>query len=93
MFFEKWIEETEIPDRYINHDIVTVKQWLAVLCVTFAPGLNIVMLLKWALRSEGEEPTSLINWARAALILMVISAVVATGMYFLLRLLGIGIGQ
>jgi hypothetical protein len=91
MFLKKWIEE-EIPKEFVNDDIVTVKQWLAILCVTIAPGLNIVMFLLWALRGEGEHSASLVNYARAVLILMVITVMVATGMFFLCRLLRIGVG-
>lgn len=81
MFFKKWIEET--PHRLENNEIMRVKDWLAILLVTIMPGLNIVMLLCWAFNRDDSLPKSHVNFARAVLIIMVITVFASVAVYFL----------
>jgi len=83
----KWLED-EPTERYEKTDFVSVKQWLAILLVTIMPVLNIVMLLGWALHNVDERPASLVNWARAMLIMMCLLAVSVALAIFLVRLVG-----
>ena len=85
--FGKWFED-EPAKRYEKNDFVSVKQWLAILLVTIMPVLNIVMLLGWALRNVDERPASLVNWARAMLIMMCLLTVSVALAIFLVRLVG-----
>jgi drug/metabolite transporter (DMT)-like permease len=85
--FGKWIEET--PHRLENSDIIRVRQWLAVFVVTVTPLLNVVMLLVWAFNNSETEPKSLVNFARAMLIFLLI-AVFTGGVGFLLYLWAAG---
>jgi cytosine/uracil/thiamine/allantoin permease len=74
MFLKNWIEEE--PHTLENNDIVRVKQWLAILLVVLTPVLNIIMLASWAFNRSETEPKSLVNFARGAIIVGVIVAVV-----------------
>ena len=85
--FGKWLED-EPAERYEKNDFVSVKQWLAILLVTITPALNIVMLLGWALRNVDERPASMVNFAKAMLIMMCILAVSVALAVFLVRLVG-----
>jgi len=82
----KWLED-EPTERYEKNDFVSVKQWLAILLVTIMPVLNIVMLLGWAVRNVDERPASLVNWARAMLIMMITLAVAVVVAVFFMRFL------
>ena len=84
--FGNWIKEP--AERYEKNDFVSVKQWLAILLVTITPALNIVMLLGWALRDVDERPVSMVNFAKAMLIIMCILAVSVALAIFLVRLVG-----
>jgi drug/metabolite transporter (DMT)-like permease len=81
--FGKWIEET--PHRLENNEIMRVRQWLAVFVVMAALLLNVVMLLNWAFNNSETEPKSLVNFARAMLIFLLIAAFTG-GVAFLLYL-------
>ena len=83
--FGKWLED-EPTGRYEKNDMISVKQWLAILLVTIMPVLNIVMLLGWAWNRTGEHPAFLVNFARATLIMMVILAFAIVGAIILVRL-------
>jgi drug/metabolite transporter (DMT)-like permease len=79
--FGKWIEET--PHRLENSDIMRVRQWLAVFVVTVTPLLNVVILLVWAFNNSETEPKSLVNFARAMLIFLLIAVFTGGAGFFL----------
>jgi len=86
--FRKWLDDT--PDRFDNNEIVSTAKWLAILTVAMVPVMNIVFFLYWALHSRDDEyPASMVNWARATLIMMLIVVVVVAGMLFLGIFVGI----
>ena len=85
--FRKWLDDT--PDRFDNNEIVSTAKWLAILTVAMVPVMNIVFFLYWALHSRDDEyPASLVNFARAALILTVILTGVVAGMIILMKFSG-----
>ncbi|HSH27022.1 MAG TPA: hypothetical protein VK972_04520 [Wenzhouxiangella sp.] len=49
---------------------VSLGNWMLTLLITFIPLLNLIMLLVWAF--SGSTPPSKANWAKAALLWMVI---------------------
>jgi len=53
-----------------NNAPVSVGNWMLTLLLTFIPLVNIVMMLIWAFSSS--TPPSKANWAKAALLWMVI---------------------
>lgn len=68
-----------------NHAPVSLGNWMLTLFLTFIPLVNIIMLLVWAFSSS--TPPSKANWAKAALLWMVIIFVIG----ILLSVIG-GIG-
>lgn len=54
---------------------VSLGDWMLTLFLTFIPLVNIIMLLVWAFSSS--TPPSKSNWAKAALLWMLISMVLA----------------
>ena len=54
---------------------VTFGNWMLTLFLTFIPVVNIIMLLVWAFSSS--TPASKANWAKAALLWMVIFIVIS----------------
>jgi len=68
--FRAWIDET--PNRFDNSEIARVKQWIAILLLTIIPVMNIAALLRLAFSSKEEKPASLVNWARAIIIMVII---------------------
>lgn len=64
---------------------VSLGNWMLTLFLTFIPLVNIIMLLVWAF--SGSTPPSKANWAKAALLWMVIIFVIG----ILLSVIG-GIG-
>jgi uncharacterized membrane protein YbaN (DUF454 family) len=89
MFFRKWIEELDdIPERFQNHDTVSVKQWMAILILMFFPVANVAILLYWAFSSKEERPASKVNWARAMLIVgIIMTCLTVAGVFLCLRLI------
>lgn len=53
-----------------NNEPVSVGNWMLTLLLTFIPLVNIIMMLVWAFSSS--TPPSKANWAKAALLWMVI---------------------
>ena len=86
--FRKWLDDT--PDRFDNNEIVSTAKWLAILTVAMVPVMNIVFFLYWALHSRDDEyPASLVNFARAALIMMLIVTFATAGVILLGGVLGV----
>ena len=56
-----------------NDDIVSVGNWMLTLFLTAIPIVNIIMLIVWAVSSS--TPASKSNWAKAALLWMLIAIV------------------
>jgi hypothetical protein len=54
---------------------VTFGNWMLTLFLTFIPIVNIIMLLVWAFSSS--TPASKSNWAKAALVWMLIAIVLS----------------
>jgi len=65
-----WFEETKNP--FDNGEVVSVRQWLAVLLLMLIPLMNVAVLLGWAMSSKEKLPASMVNWARAMVIMTVI---------------------
>lgn len=53
-----------------NNEPISVGNWMLTLFLTFIPLVNLIMLLVWAFSSS--TPASKANWAKAALLWMVI---------------------
>lgn len=56
-----------------QHAPISVGNWMLTLFLTFIPLVNLIMLLVWAFSSS--TPPSKANWAKAALLWMVIAIV------------------
>lgn len=56
-----------------NQSIVTIGDWIITMILMCIPLVNFIMLLVWAFSSS--TPVSKANWAKAALIFMVIGFV------------------
>lgn len=71
--FYRWIDE---PERcrwekdFQDNTVMSVRQWLAVMIVMIIPGVNIVMLVWWALSDKETTPANKVNWARACVIVL-----------------------
>ncbi len=70
-----------------QHAPVSLGNWMLTLLITFIPLLNLIMLLVWAF--SGSTPPSKANWAKAALLWMVIFIVLSV----LLSLIGGGLAN
>ena len=68
-----------------HQEPVSLGNWMLTLFITFIPLINIIMLLVWAF--SGSTPPSKANWAKAALLWMVIFI----GLSILLTIIG-GVG-
>lgn len=68
-----------------NHAPISVGHWMLTLFLTFIPIVNLIMLLVWAFSAS--TPPSKANWAKAALLWMVIFIVLS----ILLSLIGGGL--
>ena len=99
--FYKWINEPQKRCRsgnvqgrdsgnaeHIQHinPVMETREWLAIMTLMLIPGVNIILLLKWAFSNKEMEPATKVNFARATIIMIVtlaIAAAMVTGIYLL----------
>lgn len=65
--------ESSYEVDFQNKSIVSIANWVVTMIIMAIPVVNFIMLLVWAFSSS--TPKSKSNWAKAALILMVIGFV------------------
>lgn len=65
--------ETQEQISRQNLSIVSIGDWIITLILVCIPVVNFIMLLVWAFSSS--TPVSKANWAKATLLLMIISIV------------------
>ena len=71
---EQFQNQNPHPFDYQNKPVLTVGDWFITLLITAIPLIGFIMLFVWALGS-GTNPNKA-NWAKAALIWMVIAIVI-----------------
>ena len=73
--FKKWIDESELDlkNDFYDNSVISVRQWIVLLSVMMIPGVNVVMLLRWAFANKELAPANKVNWARASVIIFVMS--------------------
>ncbi|MEI7026804.1 hypothetical protein [Paenibacillus sp. y28] len=69
--------------------VLTVKDWFITYLITFIPIVNIIMLFVWGF--GGDTNPSKANWAKAALLWLLISIVVSIIFYVVFAVLLAGI--
>lgn len=83
--FDKWIIGNPQRTRH-NSQVISTREWIFLLVILFIPVANIILLFKWAFSSNGLVQESIVNFARAAIIVSAaisVAAAIIIGIFFI----------
>lgn len=87
--FNKWINNPQRENwekDFENNEVVSVREWIAVVLLMVIPAVNIAMLFYWAFADKTTTSANKVNLARASLIVcgaVLAASALSVGFFFL----------